>query len=339
MICLWVMEAVADGARKYAACNCLDLSIRTLERWERRPQQVDGRKGAPRRVAQRLSADERLRVLSIANSSEFRDLPPNKIVPALADLGRYVASESSFYRVLKAERLLSHRSRTRPKKRHTQPAPLTASRPNMVWSWDITYLRTPVRGAYFYLYLHVDLYSRRIMGARVHDSESSDQAAALARQLIHDYAISPETLYLHSDNGASMKGSTMLATLQNLGVMPSFSRPGVSDDNPYSEALFKTLKYHASYPDKAFRSVEDAQAWVDRFVAWYNTQHLHSGIQYVTPQSRYRGEDSRILELRREVYAAAKAKHPARWTKAARTWQQEEGAVLLARKDFWKKTS
>lgn len=258
-------------------------------------------------------------------------------MPALADLGRYVASESTFYRVLRAERLLTHRSRTRPKKRHTQPAPLTASRPNMVWSWDITYLKTQVRGAYFYLYLHVDLYSRRIMGARVHDSESSDQAAALARHMIHEYAIPPGSLYLHSDNGAAMKGSTMLATLQNLGVIPSFSRPGVSDDNPYSEALFKTIKYHPSYPERAFRSIDEAQKWVDDFVAWYNTQHLHSGIQYVTPQARYSRDDRRILEQRRNVYALAKARHLERWSQAARAWEQEAGAVLLARKDFWEK--
>lgn len=281
--------------------------------------------------------DERSRVVAIANSPDFRDLSPNKIVPSLADLGRYVASESTFYRVLKAERQLAHRGRCKPSKRHTKPAPLTALRPNMVWSWDITYLKTQVRGAYFYLYLHVDLFSRRIMGARVHDSESSDQASALARKLIHDHAVEPGTLYLHSDNGASMKGSTMLATLQNLGVMPSFSRPGVSDDNPYSESLFKTLKYDASFPQRPFKSVEDAQQWVDSFVAWYNFEHLHSGIQYVTPDSRYRGEDHRILAQRRSVYAEAKADHPERWSKAARAWKQEDGAVLLARKDFWEK--
>lgn len=278
-------------------------------------------------------------MLAVANSPDFRDLSPNKIVPTLADLGRYVASESSFYRVLKSERQLAHRSRTRPKRRHTQPSPLTASRPNMVWSWDITYLKSQVRGAYYYLYLHVDLFSRRIMGAQVHNSESSDQASALARQLIHDYAVEPGTLHLHSDNGASMKGSTMLATLQNLGVMPSFSRPGVSDDNPYSESLFKTLKYNASFPERPFKSVEDAQRWVDGFVAWYNNEHLHSGIQYVTPQSRYSGKDLEILRRRREVYAAAKATNPKRWTKSARSWQQAVGTVLLARKDFWEKAS
>lgn len=315
----------------------MELSLRTLQRWEKQPRRGDGRKGAPRRVAQKLSAGERSQVIGIANSAAYRDLSPNKIVPALADEGRYVASESSFYRVLKAERLLAHRSRSRPKKRHTQPAPLTATRPNAVWSWDITYMRTQVRGAYFFLYLFVDLFSRRIMGARVHDCESSDQAAAMARRLIHDYAVAPATLHLHSDNGAPMKGSTMLATLQCLGVMPSFSRPGVSDDNPYSESLFKTLKYHPSFPERAFLSVEDAQQWVDGFVAWYNNEHLHSGIQYVTPQSRYCGDDQRILGQRREVYAAARAKCPGRWTKAPRAWRQEDGAVLLARKDFWEK--
>jgi transposase InsO family protein len=273
----------------------------------------------------------------VANSPAFRDLPPPKIVPLLADQGRYVASESSFYRVLKAERLLASRGRARPKARHTKPAPLAADRPNAVWSWDITYLPSPVRGVYFYLYMHVDLYSRRIMGARVHDCESSEKAASLARELIGRYEILPGRLHLHSDNGAPMKGATMLATLQNLGVMPSFSRPGVSDDNPYSESLFKTVKYCPLYSGRPFRDVAAAQAWVDRFVAWYNGTHLHSGIQYVTPDSRYRGEDAQILERRRDVYQAARERRPGRWTRSPRSWTAPEVAVLLARKDFWKK--
>lgn len=310
-----------------------------MQRWEQRPQASDGRKGAPRRVAQRLSEVERAQILAVANSPKYRDLPPNKIVPLLADEGRYVASEASFYRVLKAARLQTHRGRMRPKARHTQPAPLTADRPNAVWSWDITYLPTLVRGAYFYLYMHIDLYSRRIMGARVYDCESSEKAASLARELIGRYQIQPGTLHLHSDNGAPMRGATMLATLQNLGVMPSFSRPGVSDDNPYSESLFKTAKYCPLYTGRPFKSVADAQQWVDLFVAWYNGTHLHSSIQYVTPDCRYRGEDRQTLERRLAVYREAQARRPERWTRSARSWAPPAAAVLLARRDFRKKVS
>lgn len=338
-IIMWINEAVKAGAGKGAACRLLGLSLRTLQRWEKAPGRADQRKGSRRHVSHQLSLVEQKEIIATANTAEFRDLSPNKIVPLLADKGVYIASESSFYRVLKAAKQLAHRQRSKPPERYTKPAPLTATRPNAVWSWDITYLRTEVQGIYYYLYMHVDLYSRRIMGAKVHETESSDHAAALARSLIWDYAIAPGTLYLHSDNGSPMKGSTMLVTLQNLGVMPSFSRPGVSDDNPYSESLFKTLKYHPTYPEKPFKSLEAAQTWVDTFVQWYNTQHLHSSIQYVTPQMRYDGLDKAILKQRKNVYASAQAKRPDRWRRSVRTWEQEEGAVLLARKDFWKKSS
>lgn len=336
---MWIRDAVAARARKSAACRALDLSLRTLQRWERQPQSSDGRKGAQRRVAHRLSEAERAQVLAVSTSADFCDLPPNKIVPRLADQGRYVASESTFYRVLKAQRLLTSRGRARPKARYTKPVPLTASRPNAVWSWDITYLPTLVRGSYFYLYMHVDLYSRRIMGARVHDCESSDHAARLAADLIKRYEIAPGSLHLHSDNGAAMKGSTMLVTLRDLGVLPSFSRPRVSDDNPFSEALFKTLKYCPNYPERPFRGVAEAQAWVDRFVAWYNDEHLHSAIEYVTPQSRYAGTDRQILERRRAVYREARARHPDRWQRPTRSWTPPAEAVLLARRDLWEKAS
>jgi putative transposase len=276
-------------------------------------------------------------MLALANGSDFRDLPPNKIVPLLADRGIYVASESSFYRVLSAARQLAHRGRSRPNRYHTTGQPLTATKRNTVWTWDITYLRTQVQGIYYYLYLHVDLYSRRIMGARVHAEESAANAAQLLRELTHKYAVPARTLHLHSDNGAAMKGSTMLVTLQNLGVMPSFSRPGVSDDNPFSESLFKTLKYHPSYPDRPFHSVADAQAWVDRFATWYNTCHLHSALRYVTPQMRYDGHDRALLAHRSEVYAQARARNPVRWKGPTRCWEPIAGTVLLARKDFWKK--
>jgi transposase InsO family protein len=255
------------------------------------------------------------------NSAEYRDISPSKIVPALADEGIYLASESTIYRTLKEENLLTHRSRSRAATHH-RPEPFEAIAPNRVWSWDITYLKTLVSGIYFYLYLVMDIYSRKIVGWEVHEREGSDLSSLLIQEALAEEGIDGKELVVHSDNGGPMKGATMLVTLQNLGVIPSFSRPSVSDDNPFSEALFKTLKYCPCYPTQPFRDLEAARAWVKEFVRWYNTQHLHSAIKFVTPDQRHRGEDTRILAKRQLVYEEAKRRNPARWaTGKIRNWE------------------
>ena len=202
-------------------------------------------------------------MLAVANSEEFRDVSPKQMVLRLADRGEYLASEASFYRVLREAGQMAHRGLAKPPTPRPR-AEYTASVPCQVWSWDINYLKGPVKGTF--LYLVVDVFSRRIMGWHVHDEESSAHAAALIRDSWHE-AGCPEGLVLHSDNGGPMKGATTLATLQWLGVAPSFSRPHVSDDNAFSEALFRTLKYRPSFPQRAFTSRQDAHAWVACFVA------------------------------------------------------------------------
>jgi transposase InsO family protein len=198
-----------------------------------------------------------------------------------------------------------------------------------VVSWDITYMKNAaVRGSYFYLYLFVDIWSRRIVGAEVHDSQQTELAAELLASICIKHPLHAEKLVLHSDNGAPMKGSTMLATMQTLGITPSFSRPGVSDDNAFVEALFRHLKYAPSYPRNGFHSLEQARAWAHRFVAWYNTEHLHSAIGYVTPDDRHHGRDVALLEQRREVYRLAQQRHPRRWTRAVRSWERIETVTL-----------
>jgi transposase InsO family protein len=206
-----------------------------------------------------LNEEERATVLAIANQSEFRNLSPRQIVPLLADQGRYVASESTFYRVLREAGELAHRGHARPTRSRKPNAHIAAS-PNRVWSWDITYLRSPVRGAFFYLYLVVDIYSRKIVAATVHAEESGALGAKLVESAIAAEGADARKLILHSDNGGPMKASTMLTTLQRLGVIPSFSRPSVSDDNPFAEALFRTLKYRPGYPQRPFESLAVASA-------------------------------------------------------------------------------
>ena len=326
----WINEACAAGARLSRACKVLEISPRTLQRWRENGEvKADGRKEAGRmRVpTNKLTDVERQQILDLANGPEFADLPPSQIVPTLADQGQYIASESSFYRVLREADQLAHRGKAKPATRQ-RPKPLVADAPDQLWSWDITYLATSVKGMFFYLYLIVDVFSRKIVGWEVYESESTEQAAEVFRKAYLREGIASDDLVLHSDNGSPMKGATMLATLQRLGVMPSFSRPSVSDDNPYSEALFKTLKYHPGFPDKPFESLEEARRWVVGFEHWYNETHRHSALQFVTPGQRHRGEDIDILEQRHALYEVAKAQHPERWSGSTRNWEAEEIVYL-----------
>jgi putative transposase len=314
-----IEQAVAQGATLEAAAARLGLSARTVQRWRQPESEEDGRVGPHTAPANRLSDAERRHVLALANSPEFRDVSPKQMVPRLADRGEYVASEATVYRVLKAEGQLAHRGKAKPPVKRATPDLLATGR-NTVWTWDITYLRGPVRGTFLYLYLVVDVYSRRIMGWDVHEDESMELAAQLINRCFAE-AGQPEGLTLHSDNGGPMKGSTMLATLRALGIAASFSRPKVSDDNPFSEALFRTLKYRPAYPDAPFAGLDDAKTWVARFVAWYNTQHRHSGIRFVTPEQRYQGLDVAILLERQKVYRRAQKQQPERWSGATRNWE------------------
>lgn len=316
-----VAVAIAAGARLDRACAAICLSERTLQRWRHAPLHGDQRPLRLQAPQNRLSVLEREYLLAAANSDEFGHLPPSQIVPILADRGQYIASESTFYRVLRAENQLGHRAAERPAQRRDKPRALSATMPNKLFSWDITYLPTRVKGIYFYLYLFLDIFSRKIVGWQIYDAESS----ALASEVLHDICarenIVPNQVVLHSDNGGPMKGATMLATLQALGVTPSFSRPAVSNDNPYSESLFKTLKYRPTYPRQAFEDINAARQWVGTFVHWYNHEHRHSAIRFVTPAERHAGLDTALLHQRVNVYEAAKARHPGRWSGATRNWQ------------------
>jgi len=314
-----IRESVSHGARRDPACRVLEISIRTLQRWERAESLEDGRRAPRGGPANALSEEEKEQIISISTSPEYCNESPAQIVPSLADKGIYVASESSFYRVLREHRMVNHRGRARAAHHH-RPAEIIAGEPNVAWSWDITYLKSAVKGLFFYLYLIVDIWSRKIVGWDVHESEDGAHASALIRTAAFTEGVEPDTLILHSDNGGPMKGATMLATLQWLGIVPSFSRPHVSDDNPYSESLFRTLKYRPEYPDRPFESLDDARKWVEAFVGWYNYEHRHSGIRFVTPAQRHSGEDRDILKNREEVYRKAKEKNPSRWSGDTRNW-------------------
>lgn len=315
-----IAQAVSAGARQSRACMVVGLSLRTVQRWMLAGVVEDGRSSRIQQPRNALTVAERERILTIANSAEFGQLPPSQIVPCLADRGIYVGSESTFYRVLRQANLIRHRLAVRPAQERSKPRAVCATAPNQLYSWDITYLPSGIKGIYFYLYMFIDIYSRKVVGWQVYRDENSDLAAEVMRDICSREKIQANQVILHSDNGSPMKGATMLATLQMLGVMPSFSRPAVSNDNPYSESLFKTLKYRPDYPAKAFDDIAHARGWVTRFVRWYNNEHRHSTIRFVTPAQRHAGLDDALLTTRTAVYAAARAANPIRWTGALRNW-------------------
>jgi putative transposase len=320
-----IAKAQAAGARLEKICEHLGISVRTIERWRLDPEGDDERRGPKHRPGNALTPLEEARVM--ATLEKHAGVSPKQLVAKLADDDVYVASESTMYRLLRRKSGVKARSTGRQRASRAKMVH-EAKAPNQVWSWDISWLPTVVRGRYFYLYFVVDVWSRRITGWTVEERETSELASEMISRICRDEAIDPKGLVLHSDNGQAMRGSTMLATLQRLGIVASFSRPHVSDDNAYSEALFRTLKHGPIYPQQPFTTVEEARAWIARFVAWYNGEHRHSGIRFVTPDERHYGRENGVLAHRRAVYARAHERHPERWSGQTRNWSPV-GAVTL----------
>ena len=319
-----IQEACTAGARQERACAQIGLSERTVQRWQH-PEMRDGDRRAAglharAEPANKLSEVERQAAMVVLNGEEFKNLPPSQIVPRLADQGRYIASESTLYRLLHQAGQMTHRRLERAPQKRSKPRALTATQPDQIYCWDITYLPTQVRGNYFYLYLFVDLFSRKIVGWQVFDCESAELASQLLQDICARQGIPPGQLVVHSDNGAPMKGETMLATMQRLGVAPSRSRPSVSNDNPYSESLFRTLKYRPELPVKPFENLLQARRWATELVHWYNDEHRHSAIGFVTPSQRHAGQDKALLKDRTTVYELARQAKPLRWSKQTRDW-------------------
>jgi putative transposase len=328
-----VIQAHRAGARLAKACEVAGISPRTLERWRKTEglSKGDGRPLAIRPTPPHaLSVQEREVILMTCNEPRFADMPPSRIVPKLADEAVYLASESSFYRVLRRANQLKHRGRARQAQRRRPPTTHVAQAPGELWAWDMTYLPARVIGLWYYLYLILDVYSRKIVGWEVHATDDSDHAIRLVRKTALAEGIANKVVkpVLHGDNGSTLKATTVVSMLAWLQIKPSYSRPRVSNDNAYAESLFRTAKYRPEFPGKGFESLEAARDWAMRFACWYNTEHLHSGIRYVTPHERHQGSDRLILEKRHRLYQNAKAANPARWSGNTRNWTPI-GAVTL----------
>jgi putative transposase len=320
----WIGEATGSGARIRLACETADISLRTYRRWV-----LAGIVSADKRTlsvrpppTNKLSQEEVATILLTCNESKYASVPPSQIVPRLADEGVYLASESTFYRILKAHNQLTHRGRAKERRVIKRPTTHIATAPKQLWSWDITYLASFVKGQFYYLYLFEDVFSRKIVGYELYEQESGELAAGLLqRTLLREQCVnSTVPLVLHSDNGAPMKSQTLKAKMEELGVISSYSRPRVSNDNPFSESLFRTLKYCSAWPSEGFQSLDAARIWVAAFVDWYNNTHRHSQIGFVTPNQKHRGEDLNLLNKRKELYETFKQKNPNRWSGATRNW-------------------
>jgi putative transposase len=307
----WIDQAVAAGAPESPACELSGVTQRTIQRW-RSGKLLDARKGASKVTARKLTSAEVAAVYQTANLEKHADKTPEQIVAILLQEGSYLASPSTFYRILRAHNAMQRRQESKTPIRRYQPPQRVATGPNQVWTWDITWLSTEVKGRYLYAYVILDLWDRSIVGWSIHESEDGEHSRALFERVCRDTGVAPT--YLHSDNGGPMKAFTLVEFLYAMNIVPSTNRPRVSNDNPFSESLFKTLKYRASYP-RFFTSQLAAMQWFAGFVDWYNTKHLHSGLAFVTPQQRRLGLDKDILAHRNQTLSLARDRLPLRWGK------------------------
>jgi putative transposase len=318
-----ITQAWESGAALHRACLNSGVSLNSWYRWQQDSAVVSDRRPETLRdaPANKLSVEEREEILAVCNSVRLGSLPPSQIVPLLADEGRYLASESTFYRLLRDAGQAYRRGRAASPRTMNKPTSFTATAPNQVWSWDVTWLPGAVKGQYYKLYLIEDVFSRYPVGWEVHDEETGELAAELVQRSFMTQRCATQPLVLHSDNGAPMKSYALKAKMEALGIVASHSRPRVSNDNPYSEALFRTLKYWPQWPRKGFATIELARQWVQRFIQWYSHEHRHSGIRFVTPAQRHHGLDQRLLDRRHAVYQLARSERPERWSGETRNWQ------------------
>lgn len=258
-----------------------------------------------------LSVDERVKVRAILNSERFMDQAPRQVYAALLDEDTYLCHWRTMYRILGDHDEVRERRRIRRHPTYKKPE-LLAERPNEVWSWDITWLRGPYQWTSYPLYTVLDIFSRYVVGWMIAEVESSELAKQLIAETARKQNIQPDQLTLHADNGSPMKGKPLSQLLVDLGISKSHSRPHTSDDNPFSEAQFKTMKYRPDYPDR-FGSIEEARHWARCFFAWYNHVHYHSGLNLITPASVHYGTAAVVQQQRQQVMLAAFQATPERF--------------------------
>lgn len=303
------MSELATQIGVTAACDALNVP-RSVVYWARKPKPEAKPRPTPPHA---LSADERARVREVLNSERFMDKAPRQVYATLLDEGGYICHWRTMYRVLHEYSEVRERRLIRRHPPYKKPE-LLATGSNQVWSWDITWLRGPRKGDKFALYVVIDIFSRCVVGWMIAEVESSELAKQLVAETAEKQGIEPGTLTIHADNGTPMKGKPLRQLLIDLGINQSHSRPYTSDDNPFSEAQFKTMKYRPDYPNR-FESIEAARDWAREFFGWYNNEHYHTGLNLLTPSSVHYGEAEAIREQRQQVMNAAFEAHPARFSR------------------------
>ncbi len=319
---------LASDVGTAAACQALEVPRSSYYR-ARRPRLVE--RAARPVPARALAPDERTTILETLNSERFVDAAPRQVWATLLDEGIYLCSVRSMYRVLAANHEVRERRDQLTHPTYTKPQ-LLATAPNRLWSWDITKLLGPAKWTYFYLYVILDVFSRYVVGWAVSTRESSRLARALIAETIVKMKIPARQLTLHADRGPSMRSKPLAFLLADLGVTKTHSRPYVSDDNPYSEAQFRTLKYRPDFPDR-FGSLEDARTFCRPFFHWYNHDHHHTGLGLLTPAVVHFGLASRVLEARKEVLTSAYQLHPERFVRRPPRPEALPAAVWINKPD------
>jgi len=294
------------------ACAAFDMPKATYHR-RRKPKLVEQQSPKPRRSPRRLSAEERIAVLAVLHADRFVDGSPSEVYATLLDEGVYLCSVSTMYRILRVELEVRERRAQVRRPNYAKPE-LLATAPNQVWSWDITRLLGPVKWSYFQLYVILDIFSRYVVGWLVAPRESEALAVTLLEQTYHKQQIAHGELVVHADRGSSMTSKSVAFLLADLGVEKTHSRPHVSNDNPYSESQFKTMKYRPEFPDR-FESIEHARRFCRQFIDWYNTVHHHSGIGLLTPAVVHYGRADEITARRAAVLAIAFTARPERFVR------------------------
>jgi len=291
------------------ACSVLSIARATMQR--RVKPRVRAFQKVKAESARALTGSERAAILAAAHTERFADLSVREIYATLLDEGVYLGSISTMYRVLRAARETRERRRLASHPASIKPE-LAATAPNQVWSWDITKLLGPQKWTYYHLYVVLDVYSRYVVGWRLESRESAALAKELFTETIEKECVDPSGLVVHSDGGTSMTSKTLTQLFADLGVVKSRSRPHVSNDNPFIESHYKTLKYCPTFPG-AFANIEQARAYCRRFFAWYNAEHRHTGIALLTPEDVHRGRTEERRQQRRAVLHAAYARNPKRF--------------------------
>lgn len=323
-----IIKTLAQQVGTNEACELLAYPRSSYYRQQRPSMpQSKAENGSQTPSPRALSEAEQENVRQTLNSERFVDCSPRQVYGTLLDEAAYLCSVSTMYRILRANNEVRERRHQKRHPAYTKPE-LVATQPNQVWTWDITKLRGPVTHTYYYLYTILDLFSRYVVGYLIAEREQASLAKQLVTASCTQQGIVPEQLILHADRGSSMTSKTLALLLADLGVGKSHSRPYVSNDNPYSEAQFKTMKYRPDYPNR-FGSLADARAWAQPFFTWYNTQHRHTGLGLMTPATVHYGLADELTVRRQSVLTAAYAQHPERFVKGPPTPPQLPEAVWI----------